>query len=1807
MSSLDELVNERIKILRPRLLDVSRRNPLLNNVIAPRTAAYISIVDEKPQNIIDSFAKDQPFVISPLPPFDDDELPDEKTSEFRTAFENAKMLDDDYAAAINDIDPGDPRAFDTEATLERELKDRLREELQLPPRPITNQHRDLINHAKIHGIDPSTTLPSPDFEATDRRHEDLELQTLLLPSTLESRLRQKLFNRQRMFEEERGLQVTYLVVGYLEWMPEADSAEGKTYKSPLILVPVRLQGEKTKEGLQYIVSKRSEIVFNHLLKHKLEQDFGFDLKEIASFQEDDLKVESFFRKVENLKPPRMKTWKIKREATLGIYPFQGIDLHHDLRPEDIDFSKFSVLNELFLGGHSEAQENPMFSEEMIDTPEAEQAVPYNVLDADSSQFLALMKVAKGKNIALEGPPGSGKSQTIVNAIANTLQQGKRVLFVAQKKTALDVVFARLKPLGLDKFVLPLLNAKGNTERFYSAIADRICHPQTRNPKEIENLRKKLKRNRSKLSKYIDLLTKEVGETKLIVHEVLGLAIKHSDILEVLPTALKSVRLDFKKISTDFQLDDFENACNELDRYSHQLLDSAMKQDSPWSDSDLQDINYNKINSVMVNGDVVCDRIDELISSFDQECLGRLELLLIQCSLSELDDVMKLKKDWVSRGDENWLRFVDSADASEKQINQLLDLLRKRSSLIETHGSSYDQFWVFAHMVEGLQDLAKFFYLCGKNDISKSSVPSILSEYRADLERYDRLNNRKAIVDQICPGLSPHQIRELRNSFKDIKDKDWLYEIVTKTTLSVALDDVNRCNKQLRAAYLELNRNQSLPSARDVRYVMTVIEETGFFGRMFNREYSQAIMKSYSWIQNGSEKINRSEHVRRLKAIYSCAYELEKSNINSELLKFDAAFDKDLSIAQELLGRIRERLIGWGIGENLFGPLINEPAIDYLGSVIEKSFADKLDWDFARTAVLRIKNCIDFAGAKENSLEKVRGHCNRNNVGSIDAVKTLAIDASRFSLNESSIVRLTSDLQFSSQNQVTIQNLEDYKSILEKTASITVELKNLLLSKGGSRLGECVDRLLPSLVELDGLSNLLVAGKGLRLRNDKVQVQRSSLRSHLIDRAGFQNLLTRRNAFRDSLDGGFGNTLQLLVEEDCLHRANEFSRGCLVHCLKTIVEDQFGTKLMRNPGPTLNAARANLQELDRQLIDLASRAVSASCMRSVHPPSGIGRGRKSTFTEQSLINHQLGLKRRIPPRRLLHRAGKALTEWFPCWMMDPGSVARHIDREEVFDLVIIDEASQMAPEMSVSALMRGKQAMISGDTNQLPPTSFFSSLMRNDEDLDEDFETIEESILEISNIAFHPKHRLRWHYRSRHESLIAFSNHYIYDGDLVIFPSPIGDRKGMGVSLVRVNGTYEKGINPAEAQIMTDHVVKFMKEQPHRSLGVAVMNQSQMEQIDANVIRAADEDPEVAKYIELWASKNEGLEKFFVKNLENVQGDERDVIFIGTVYGESPLGKFEQRLGPINGSAGKRRLNVLFTRAKEQMVTFTSIPLAKFKPKATNEGARLLKLWLEYCHTKKLGEKITQSDVGGIPDSPFEEHVISVVEQLGFIAVPQVGVSNYHIDIGVKHLDYPMGFLCGIECDGASYHSSKSARDRDRLRQEVLEGLGWELYRIWSTDWFYDTFGQTEILKDYLHNLLQKKLEELPESVLPGEFEADSSVQVASDSIVESGSSEIESDQISSETIEGLSHQDESITVGCRVVVMDLNGARAGNTRAYWISDQVDEEGRPYPAYDLMKPYAPLALVLLGSFVGEIVSYEAGEKMYRVEVVSYEFD
>ena len=401
------------------------------------------------------------------------------------------------------------------------------------------------------------------------------------------------------------------------------------------------------------------------------------------------------------------------------------------------------------------------------------------------------------------------------------------------------------------------------------------------------------------------------------------------------------------------------------------------------------------------------------------------------------------------------------------------------------------------------------------------------------------------------------------------------------------------------------------------------------------------------------------------------------------------------------------------------------------------------------------------------------------------------------------------------------------------------------------------------------------------------------------------------------------------------------------------------------------------------------------------------------------------------------------------MMGPMSVAQYLEPGAFeFDLVVMDEASQVKPQDALGAIARGRQLIVVGDPKQLPPTSFFEKTI---DDEDEDNTAIEESesILDASLPMFVSR-RLRWHYRSQHESLIAFSNYSFYDNDLVVFPSPYNDTTDYGVKFTRVKrGRFVKRRNIEEASVIAEAVGHHLLQRPKESLGVVAMSAEQREQIERAVELLEKEDPLVREALE---KDKDSIEPLFIKNLENVQGDERDVIFISCTYGPADVGgRVLQRFGPINSDVGWRRLNVLFTRSKKRMHVFSSMGAEDIL--LSSSSKRGVKAFKEFLGFVESGHIFQPQNTGREPDSDFEIAVINALQGKGFECEAQVGVAGFFIDLAIKDPGKPGRYLMGIECDGASYHSAKSVRDRDRLRQDVLERLGWRIRRIWSTDWF----------------------------------------------------------------------------------------------------------------------------------------------------------
>ncbi|HHH31604.1 MAG TPA: DUF559 domain-containing protein, partial [Polyangiaceae bacterium] len=479
-----------------------------------------------------------------------------------------------------------------------------------------------------------------------------------------------------------------------------------------------------------------------------------------------------------------------------------------------------------------------------------------------------------------------------------------------------------------------------------------------------------------------------------------------------------------------------------------------------------------------------------------------------------------------------------------------------------------------------------------------------------------------------------------------------------------------------------------------------------------------------------------------------------------------------------------------------------------------------------------------------------------------------------------------------------------------------------------------------------------------------------------------------------------------------------------------------------------------RELDGRLReDVACRIASEVCTRPI--PAGTYGTRVAERTEWALIEHVIDQTRpRIRPRALMARARGALTALLPCFLMSPDSVARLLPRKTgLFDVVIMDEASQILPEEALGALARGRQAIIVGDRNQLPPTTFFQRFARSDEEEDEDEDdppaATGESILEALSVL--PSRRLTWHYRSRDPRLIAFSNHHFYHDSLILFPTPGADASGSPIEHVPVEGVFVNRTNLAEAERIANIVREHVRIRPKRSLGIVAMNVQQRDQIEAVLDALEEEDQE----FRFWRDAGEaGEEPLFVKNLENVQGDERDVIIISLTYGPTePGGSVPQRFGPVNMAGGERRLNVLFTRAREKLIVVTSLRSSDIVAgPGSHRGVQILHDFLRYVESGQLGTD-WGTPSGRPPGSPFEEAVLEALAARGWQCESQWGVSGYFIDIAVRHPEHPERFLAGIECDGAIWHSSRTARERDRLRQQVLESLGWKILRVWSTDWF----------------------------------------------------------------------------------------------------------------------------------------------------------
>jgi very-short-patch-repair endonuclease len=492
----------------------------------------------------------------------------------------------------------------------------------------------------------------------------------------------------------------------------------------------------------------------------------------------------------------------------------------------------------------------------------------------------------------------------------------------------------------------------------------------------------------------------------------------------------------------------------------------------------------------------------------------------------------------------------------------------------------------------------------------------------------------------------------------------------------------------------------------------------------------------------------------------------------------------------------------------------------------------------------------------------------------------------------------------------------------------------------------------------------------------------------------------------------------------------------------------------------------------ELGELTSAYIRAKLSGNIPDKNGVTK--RSGF---GVLKHELQKQRRHKPvRQLAQEMGADFTVLAPCMLMSPLSIAQYLPADhELFDLVIFDEASQIAPWDAVGSIARGKQVVIAGDPRQMPPTSFFTrNAEAGEDDTDEDME----SILDECMGAGVPQHSLTWHYRSRHESLITFSNYRYYGGSLITFPA--ADTRASAVSWRKVEGIYARGKggrrNSIEGKAIVAEVVARLTDPAfiasNQSIGIITLNAEQQKLVEDLLDQARRDHPEIEPFF-----KDDLTEPVVVKNLETMQGDERDLIILGIGFGPTEPGGnvMSMNFGPLNREGGWRRLNVAVTRARREMMVFTSFDPAMIDLNRTSARAvHDLRHFIEFAyHGPKAIAAAVRGSVGDY-DSPFEQFVAEGLRAKGWETHPQIGVSRFRIDLGVVHPDRPGDYLVGVECDGATYHSAATARDRDKVRSEILRTLGWRLVRVWSTEWWVDRDGALERLHESIGATLEEQ-------------------------------------------------------------------------------------------------------------------------------------
>jgi very-short-patch-repair endonuclease/predicted nucleic acid-binding Zn-ribbon protein len=1407
-----------------------------------------------------------------------------------------------------------------------------------------------------------------------------------------------LMKKAKEFTEEKGLNALYLAVGFLNW--KENGTEGQEMRSPLVLVPAELRQDSINDP---IVLSRSddELTANRALEQKLLNDFGITLPQ---FDEDNW--QDYLSQVDSI-CSAMK-WQVTCDATqLSLFSFLKINMYRDLELHIDEISGHHIVRAL----NGEAFDSGINVSELSDYNHdaTEPQEVFSVVDADSSQQDAILLAKQGVSFVLQGPPGTGKSQTITNIIAELIADGKKVLFVSEKMAALDVVHRRLKQAGISDFCLTLHSHNANRKEILNQLENslKLSRHKAQLQQEAFNQLYQLKDTRSSLNAYVQELHTTVNPLGRTIFEVNGFVASYG--------AYKNI--DYIQQGAESFTPEILAQCQTALEELMRIVDkSGYQQSNPWNGCILTSVTHEFRQQFLVDTKKLSAFIDVAIQLFTDfiEMAGatkmpqsfttaaKMSLLLTAVSQSP-----NMPHSWLKRELIEQIPLVDDCIVTLKIISGVETFISKLDPNTRTFISAIDEIFVCTTSDnENQKDLVAAYDATSEvfiKSLPTSDFTTSVSRFRAGFISLCQLRSDFDVATLHCnqakTAVSMLQ-QSLETEKETLRDKERAWQNICDSLSSefdenVLSIDAERMLSRYRTSYRSgLSRTFSSAYHKDRKILLAYCKLDT------KMNYSEALVFLDKIVMVQTVKIEYANQTERTNKVE----DLLKGNEN-EFSRFQA----DIS---SLTDKITTALQQFTNAKQELVKKIDDCLNDYEAQLSEKKthFAETTQMlcgalsigVTSQTDFIELKNKLELAialqaevgcyGMADDFMQKI---CARD-----------VIVIERFIKSVTSLIEWANDME---------QHLAKFSSLFEN-----------------DRSGQFAS------VPLDDLK------RAVQLCHDNL--------------ASLEYLIDYRNAERHLTSLGIDLYLQKakLLNLSAREIVPIFLK-CFYRSWLDVVVPKF---------PAVYAFRRERQDeriskfknLDKSHMEISKAALLTRLIS--HLPSF------DTFSanggEISLLRREMAKQRKLMPiRKLIAAMPNLLPAIKPCMMMSPLSVSTYLGSSGYeFDTVVFDEASQVRTEDAICSIFRAKQAIIAGDSKQLPPTDFFSSSITESGEFEEDDEGeindagAYESLLDEAVIL--PTQTLLWHYRSKHEHLIAFSNKKIYNDKLITFPSSVEKAEGMGVEYIHVpGGIYERGGkngNRAEAEQIAKLVFEHFDKHPNRSLGVIAFGEVQQAAIEDAIERKRQQNPQYELFF-----KDNKEESVFIKNLETVQGDERDTIIFSIGYAPDAAGKFIMNFGPLSRIGGERRLNVAVTRARCNLKLVGSIQPTDIKvDQVSGVGPKLLRQYIDFAINGAraiLGEITLNGD--GWFDSPFEESVYNFLTANEYDVSTQVGCSGYRIDMAVRHRAYNGRFAIGIECDGRAYHSSRTARERDRLRQTVLEDMGWTIYRIWSTDWIKD--------------------------------------------------------------------------------------------------------------------------------------------------------